>query len=117
MSLRENLLDIYRNSDNAYTGEWALYTQAKQSGLKGVTLKKVRNFLRTKPGWIQQKRIPKNFKRSKVFAKGVNELFEADITYLTQNKMPHANRNYKYLLTAIGTRQTKLPQLFSMYIQ
>ena len=46
MSLTEVLLELYRKSDSAYTGEWALYSQAKRSGVRGVTRKKVKDFWR-----------------------------------------------------------------------
>ncbi len=69
--MKEQLLEIYRHSDVAYTGQHAIYKRAKADGVPGVTMKNVGDFLRTRMGWVQQLRPVKKFRRAKVFAADV----------------------------------------------
>jgi transposase InsO family protein len=65
----------------------------------GMPVKKVKGWLETQDTYTLHKPIVKNFPRRKTFAKGINDLFQADLADM-RNLASH-NDGYSYILTCI----------------
>jgi transposase InsO family protein len=65
----------------------------------GMPVKQVKGWLETQDTYTLHKPIVKNFPRRKTFAKGINDLFQADLADM-RNLASH-NDGYSYILTCI----------------
>jgi hypothetical protein len=65
----------------------------------GMPVKKVKGWLETQDTYTLYKPIVMNFPRRKTFAKGINDLFQADLADI-RNLASH-NDGYSYILTCI----------------
>lgn len=99
-SLDERLNQIYSDvsSGAAMARPELLYKAAKKAGLK-VTLKNVKDFLKSKPSHTEFRPIRKrNFKRNKMLPRGLHDSWFADLAVLTP---PLQTGHNKFLLVAI----------------
>lgn len=87
--------EIYYNSKapGSYSGEHSFRRYARSSRRAIV------QFLREQPAYTLHRSSRKKFRRRRTFAKGIDDLFQADLTDLTS--LSSHNDSYRYLLTCI----------------
>lgn len=78
MSLREKLDKIYRDpsSPGSYRSVRDLYLEAKSQKIAGVTLKKVKDYLRTQDSYTLHARVRKKYPREKTISYGFMDLIQ-----------------------------------------
>ena len=96
----------YGNTPGALRGPQALYDQAKKTKVKGVTMKKVREFLLAQSVYTKHRPARKNYKRNSIIANMPGSVVQIDIWDLQRWK--DAN-DYLYVILAYDT--------FSKYLQ
>lgn len=64
-----------------------------------TTYKQARNWLRGQKAYTMHKAVRKNFLRRKTYAKGIDDLFQADLVDLTA--LANRNDSHRYILTCI----------------
>jgi transposase InsO family protein len=91
--------DVYYDEKNAasYRG---VYPLAREFGTKTAS-----DWLKTQDSYTLHKPVRKKFPRRKTFAKGVNDLFQADL--VDMQTMSRSNDSHRYILTCIDVFSKK----------
>jgi transposase InsO family protein len=96
-----NLLEsIYYNPSNpaSYSTDKKLYKASKRSD-PNITLEDVRHWLSGENTYTLHRPARRNFKRDRVFVRGPNEQFQADL--VDMQKFSRLNKGFRYILTVI----------------
>lgn len=105
----EILSDMWYNVDNGdscFSGIDTMYNVAKQKGLKGITRKKIKSFLRSQPIYTKFKRLRKKFPRPHVMSWGIGFLMESDLAQL--DDLARWNGGNRYILVLIDVFSKKV---------
>lgn len=99
--VRGELMQIYLNPANpgSYGGVDALYKNAKESGIVGITKAKVKSFLSGIPSYTLHRQARRKFSRNRTYVDGVDSQWQADLADM--QALSKHNDGYKYLLTCI----------------
>ena len=90
----------YGSTPGALRGPQALYEQAKKQKIKGVTMKKVKEFLSSQPVYTKHRPARRNYKRNKIRAWVPGAVVQIDIWDLQAWK---DSNEYLYVLLAYDT--------------
>ena len=97
----EYLRSIYFDTSNpaAFTGPQQLYRAVRKEGRFKVTLKEIKNFLKSVDAYTLHKKVNRKFPRNKIQVEGIDIQWDCDIFDLS--KQAKYNDNYKYLLACV----------------
>lgn len=90
----------FGSTPGALRGVEALYLQAKRQHLRGVTRKKVQEFLTTQPVYTRNKRARRNYIRNPILANYPGATVQVDI--MDMSRQSHGNRP-RYVLLSYDT--------------
>ena len=95
------LNNIYYSPENAgsFSGVEALFRAVKERGLKKITRKQVRNWLKKQEVYTLHQSSRRNFPRNKVIVGGKDAQFQADLVDV--RSLSKFNDGYTFLLTCI----------------
>jgi transposase InsO family protein len=93
--MNETYYDV--NNPVSYRG---LYPLARQFGVKTAS-----DWLKTQDAYTLHKPLRKKFPRRKTFAKGINDLFQADL--VDMQSLSRSNDSHRYILTCIDVFSKK----------
>ncbi len=99
--MEETLKEIYYHlpSGASFSGVEPVFRAARKKGLKTITRKQVREWLKKQEVYTFHKPVRKKFTRNRVITGGKNVQFQADLVDLSS--LSRFNKGYKYLLTCI----------------
>jgi transposase InsO family protein len=97
----EELREIYRdpNDPGSLGGVQRLFERARAQGLEGVTLERVREFLRGEQAYTLHRPARRRYARNHIYVAGIDAQWQADLADM--QALARANHGFRYLLTVI----------------
>ena len=99
----EYLKSLYFDTAQAvsFTSPKQLYEAVKKQGLYKITLRKIKDWLKSVDAYTLHKRVNRKFKRNKIVVEGIDIQWDSDL--LDLSKLAKYNEGYKYVLVCIDT--------------